>query len=616
MAWGAPRLRPNTVPAARFAPSRRRTLRWAAGLAAALVASGCADPPDVPTRPDELLPLVEVQIQDTPTQSDDYASTGAPTSGRVRLVNGDTLGADVDVTLGNLDLQAGPDLSFGAGPGMSANDPTVDLTLPQDSSWVSFSIRGQSASARDKDAVIEVLESRADGVVLGRKALMVGSPPTGGPHVVIRVEGVSHVDDYLAWRPVRASVRLADPSAVTSDVAVRLRNMTPVTGGRLVFGRVPDASGGTVSPPTMTAGLDTLLAADGSSTDFYVAGDFGLDSDDDKDAVIEVVRPSDGAVLGREAVMVRVRENANDLTASERDRVLEAFARLNMTLGNYELHQIIHSIAGSQAHGGPAFLPWHRAFIVRLERELQAIDPSVALPYWRFDEPAPDVFADDFMGGIGGGSTPDFASGNPLGTWTIQSLAGIQRSPAFSATQAATAANSGVIDETATLALGSGFASFDAMEQTPHDWAHVTAGNGGWLNFIDQAVRDPLFFMLHSNVDRLWAKWQWLYDRDDPASADSYAPQGSFPGSGATRRLGHYREDRMWPWDGRTGTVVPGEFLSTRPDTAPGGPLPVPVRPWSQTTVPTPGDMVDYDRWTLLGRTGLGYGYDDVPFSP
>ncbi|TKH61965.1 tyrosinase family protein, partial [Bacillus cereus] len=34
------------------------------------------------------------------------------------------------------------------------------------------------------------------------------------------------------------------------------------------------------------------------------------------------------------------------------------------------------------AHGGPAFLPWHRYYINQLELDLQQIDSTVTLPYW------------------------------------------------------------------------------------------------------------------------------------------------------------------------------------------------------------------------------------------
>jgi tyrosinase len=35
-------------------------------------------------------------------------------------------------------------------------------------------------------------------------------------------------------------------------------------------------------------------------------------------------------------------------------------------------------------HRTPSFLPWHRYFILSLEKMLQDVDPSVTVPYWYF----------------------------------------------------------------------------------------------------------------------------------------------------------------------------------------------------------------------------------------
>jgi tyrosinase len=131
------------------------------------------------------------------------------------------------------------------------------------------------------------------------------------------------------------------------------------------------------------------------------------------------------------------------------------------------------------------------------------------------------------------------------------------------------------------------------MEGDPHGQAHVSFT--GFISSIPTAARDPLFFMLHCNVDRLWAKWQWLFQRHDPAVAASYR-QGN--------RVGHRLADTMWPWNQVT--------TPPRPPTAPGGTFAAsPSTPLPGAT-PTVQQMLDY-QGKLVG-TALGFDYDDVPF--
>lgn len=109
------------------------------------------------------------------------------------------------------------------------------------------------------------------------------------------------------------------------------------------------------------------------------------------------------------------------------------------------------------------------------------------------------------------------------------------------------------------------------------------------------APRDPIFFLLHNNVDRLWAKWQWAAQIHDPADARSFVT--GYP-------PGHRLADRMWPW---VGPLPP-----PRPTTAPGGPLAVSPMTKAPGASPKVRDMIDY-----LGTVGVqhqAFAYDDVPF--
>ena len=102
---------------------------------------------------------------------------------------------------------------------------------------------------------------------------------------------------------------------------------------------------------------------------------------------------------------------------------------------------------------------------------------------------------------------------------------------------------------------GPNYPAFRGMESTPHGAAHVSFN--GWISDIPTAPKDPLFFMLHSNVDRLWALWQWMNQRTNPDDPNTYTGQN---------RDGRRVNDTMWPWN---GVITP-----PRPNFAPGSGLP------------------------------------------
>lgn len=139
------------------------------------------------------------------------------------------------------------------------------------------------------------------------------------------------------------------------------------------------------------------------------------------------------------------------------------------------------------------------------------------------------------------------------------------------------------------------------MEGDSHGTAHTSFS--GSISSIDTAAKDPLFFMLHTNVDRLWAKWQWLRQRFDTANPATYPFLGSAGDPGATR-VGHNLKDTMWPWNQDTNPP--------RPPTAPGGNLPASPTENAPGLMPAVGDMIDYQGVINLGNR-LGFDYDDFP---
>jgi tyrosinase len=394
---------------------------------------------------------------------------------------------------------------------------------------------------------------------------------------------------FLGWAPSPCRLRITNPSgAVGPSTTLQITGTTQPGGGHVVFR--------TATRGAFADSISVAVPTNGATVPFFAAGKIGQPSSNNGDVAINV--RSGTTLISSVPVMVRIRKNANKLSTAERDRFVAAFAKLNdQGQGRFKDFRDMHvQVSLSQAHGNPGFLPWHRAYLLDLERDLQAIDQSVALPYWRFDQPAPSLFTADFLGQADPNGTVQFGATNPLQFWRTDGQLGVTRGPRFPMSQAPP----GLFNQSQTLALGGSshaFEFFRDMEDNPHGWAHTSFT--GSIRTPATAPKDPLFFLLHCNVDRLWAQWQRKYGRFDPTIAASFDTNPASP-------PGHRLPDTMWPWNGVTG--------GTRPPTAPGGPMstsPCLTAPGPQPRVE---DMLDYQGRISAG-SALGYDYDDTAFA-
>ena len=392
---------------------------------------------------------------------------------------------------------------------------------------------------------------------------------------------------YLTWAPSPLRLRILDAPA-GSDVQVVLSEDRHSDGGSIRYSATPNGN--------FTPTLKVQLPTNGSTKIVYVRGKFGSPSKSDGDVSIVATA---SAEIGRMPVMVRIRKNADKLTAGERDRFISAMAMLNNKgTGRFADFRNMHvaGAADAQAHGGPGFLPWHRSYLMDLERELQAIDPSVTLPYWRFDKMAPNVFTLDFIGLPDNLGTVRFSPSNPLQFWATDGVQGILRRQ-LGASPGKQASPS-IRTEAQTLALGNTFRLFRSMQGNPHGSAHVEYF-GGSISSIPTAAKDPLFFLLHCNVDRLWAKWQAKFGRYKAADAASY-DSGQSPTS---LLKGHNLQDTLWPWD--------MDVAPPRPSTAPGGSMAASPCVSAPGLSPQVSDMLDF-QGLVSSDAKLGFSYDDV----
>jgi tyrosinase len=190
-------------------------------------------------------------------------------------------------------------------------------------------------------------------------------------------------------------------------------------------------------------------------------------------------------------------------------------------------------------HGSWYFLAWHRMYLRAFELVVQdAVGDDWALPYWYAvdpDDPAKSVLPPAFrdpsrnlhtnhrsVTAKSGRRLPD------LGRYLIDAL----EADVFSTSLGTSTFGGG---ERSTP-------SFDGherglLENVPHGSVHGYVGNDydaagnvvreGWMGSFYTAALDPIFWLHHANIDRLWQVWLDLDPThrnppdDDPAWADA-----------------------------------------------------------------------------------------------
>jgi hypothetical protein len=158
---------------------------------------------------------------------------------------------------------------------------------------------------------------------------------------------------------------------------------------------------------------------------------------------------------------------------------------------------------GTCVHGTKLFLAWHRMYLYFFERILHKYMPegsTIGLPYWDYQtydqippilrqpltkknkitNPLYDETRDKTLSN--GGHIPRFTLGNGKKSYVA-------------------AAVDSAMKETS-------FYSFQTALEIPHGAVHYSVGGEtGNITLSATAAYDPLFWLLHANVDRLWEKW-------------------------------------------------------------------------------------------------------------
>ncbi|CAL9568727.1 tyrosinase family protein [Streptomyces sp. NPDC090994] len=237
--------------------------------------------------------------------------------------------------------------------------------------------------------------------------------------------------------------------------------------------------------------------------------------------------------------MAYTRKDVSTLTRSERQRFVKALLELKRR-GEYDefvrLHIDFYVSDGENrlrtAHMAPSFLPWHRKFVLELERALRRVDASVSVPYWDWTKDRSATSAPwtaDLLGGTGRASDQRVVTGpfaHAEGNWTLRENVtdtdfltrdlGRRRAPIElpTAGDLEWALKDPVYDTAPwNSTVGKGFrnklegwgSGRGSVSWRNHNRVHRWVG-GAMLG--GASVNDPVFWLVHAFLDLQWDRWR------------------------------------------------------------------------------------------------------------
>lgn len=268
-----------------------------------------------------------------------------------------------------------------------------------------------------------------------------------------------------------------------------------------------------------------------------------------------------------------VRRNVAHLTATEREEFAQALRDVDLHayddgVSYWDKQDQIHE--GTHNHQGNSFVPWHRELVNRFEKLIQQVNPDMALHYWDWTQDP--RAADDGQGGTVNLCTDTtFGTANGMVAGTLGPLhnggsttgarptfGGPFTLPPAAITRGCAAGAPGVASDSTILSSSDGQAraqQWTAFRRELERWHNAVHGYFGSGNIFDPhtAFEDPFVFLLHANVDRLFAMWQTMPGEDWRLDPDLV--YGDQKDTNDSKGILH----SLQPWDGTVEFGAPIE---------------------------------------------------------
>ena len=198
-----------------------------------------------------------------------------------------------------------------------------------------------------------------------------------------------------------------------------------------------------------------------------------------------------------------IRKKASAMTVTEQNRFKSVITTLINRPGDPNPYGTLVGRHSNHAHnmhpfmgpvGAQRFLPWHRVYLLKVERMGQAIDPLFFIPYWKWttQREVPPWLAT---------FKPTIKVPGPNITVT--------RNPPRPGLTLPTAV------QITTVLANTTFTPFVNGLDGPHGRVHNWCF--GTMSDPSLSPADPLFWLHHAEIDRLWSQWQLAHPGINPS---------------------------------------------------------------------------------------------------
>jgi tyrosinase len=217
-----------------------------------------------------------------------------------------------------------------------------------------------------------------------------------------------------------------------------------------------------------------------------------------------------GFALAQNCQRITVRKEVYDVTDSEWNMIIDTIQKAQTTrdpnsrggLSIWEEAANQHNVLASRVHWSCTFYPWHRIFMVDVERKLQQINPDFFFPYWDSAREWDRADASLVWQKFGRNGNP--ITGDIFGGRRLRGHDGSALKRGFETLNRRLVSRETYNEKYQRSLTEGGFEGWAQEMEVLHGTLHIRVGERNSQMSGMFSPLDPVFYLHHGHLDYLW----------------------------------------------------------------------------------------------------------------